>query len=752
MVDDRPVSLTWRGWGPSPGGWQADAADEAGVLRVLVRATDRGTRPSGVAWWSVSWNVRFERPVTAAIDLPVAVAVPVIEDDGPRLFLPVIQGDLEEVGNGLYPRLDLRRGFAVRADRMPQVAMLVADSRTVRGLVLRDESPRPALPGLVLSLCAGLGADGGLRASIRYPQAEWGHVPEPPGAAYLAKHVVGAGEDRRHRWRAGDRFRVAAWLVRAPSVGLLDAVALPARRLWHRARPTWTSPATPRTSVLERGRWIDRHLWSEALGQYVSPEGSETALAGFVEMSVTMAVSVARLAVLESGSRRPGESGQRALRALDAWCDEGRSADGLLLPIRDEHGFRLGRRRYEHPALEVTSESLVEPIRPIAEARSLLGLARQADASLGEARSRCYRDAAVTTARWLLARLGPEGLPGIVGLEGDASADGAATAGLVALLADLSRDEPSPSAATHWVSAATALYDAHLAAAIRAGRFGGVTLDAGCPDREAVHAALEAALVLHEASGSEAVLTAAGRAADVLLTSVFAYPIRTFSPGSDAAVRAISTLGASVVSAENQQLDPFPVGAALVRYGLLADDPVAVRAGLANVAWCLDGRWAFRGPDGIRQSEQLNHTAWHYDAHFTTRGDIRRGMPRFGRLDSEHGWAQVLPVWAYLELGDVTVDWPSGRVACLDDRVAARLTPRHAGWDLELEQRGRLDHSILVRLLRPPDRTDLELHAARRVTPLPWPGALVPFVVPPGMKLWIATARKPTGPRTQRST
>lgn len=103
-----------------------------------------------------------------------------------------------------------------------------------------------------------------------------------------------------------------------------------------------------------------------------------------------------------------------------------------------------------------------------------------------------------------------------------------------------------------------------------------------------------------------------------------------------------------------------------------SDEAEAISAGLANACWCLDGRWAIHDADGIKLPEQFCHTAWHYDAHFTRRGDFRRGMPIHGRSDSEHGWAQALPMGVLLEQGHATLDWPTGRVASLPGSSGAR--------------------------------------------------------------------------------
>jgi hypothetical protein len=748
--------------------WLATAAHEHGLVTAELRAGPgvgpAGGHPERRGSYRVDWTLRWASAARVAVEIPFTFLHP--EPSDAELFLPVVHDGNETRGSGLYPSLRLDRGFAVRADRLPQVAAVVAGPVTSLALVAPDDSPRPVVGGLLFSLVGGIDRQSRLRLALRYPQAEWGHVDgAPPAAAYVAKGMLGAGEDRRREWRPGDLCHIALWLVPlSPSVPVQDRSA-PARMLWPGRRVRWRGPLGPLDAARARRDWMARHLWDEALGQYVSPEGAHTALAGFVEMSLSMPVAVVRLGLLE-GATHTGQARSlrsfgrqeradrdevvaRAFTALDTWLSEGLGADGSMLPVRDDAGFRLGRRQYEdHVGLRVTGEPIVETIRPIAEARAVLGLIRHAGpAALGDERWTRYRAALHGVARWLCSQVSDEGLPAVIAADGGARrAHGGATAGLVALLADLSRDGWEDAERASQREEVIGLYERALRPLFHAGRFGGVTLDAACPDREGVLAALEAALAVHEATDAPGYLEDARMAVDALLPYVFAYPIRSFPPGTDASERGISTLGASVVSPENQQLDPYPVGVALVRYGLAVGDRVAVRAGLANVSWCLDGRWALHTGDGVRQSEQFNHTAWHYNAFFSQRGDFRRGMPVFGLIDSEHGWAQVLPILALLELGEVTLDWRSGRATSLEPRLRPRARRIPRGFEVQVARSGQEvaqpGRPMLLRILRPPHAVSLALHVKGEVTPLPWPSTLasVGFPAASGFEVRVAEA------------
>lgn len=337
-------------------------------------------------------------------------------------------------------------------------------------------------------------------------------------------------------------------------------------------------------------------------------------------------------------------------------------------------------------------------------------------------------------------------LPSIVRSDGTPAVDhDGATSTLVALFADLARDEPDDRTRKWLIEEARYAYEAAVTPRALRGRFGGVTVDAACPDREAALFALEASVALYEVADDPRYLEHARTAADALLSYMFAYRIATFELPSDAATHGISTLGGSLVSPENQHLDPLPLSAALIRFGLYADDCVAVRAGQASLAWCLDGRWAMDEPDGIKQSEQFNHTRWHYNAFFTERGSFRRGMPCFGRVDSEHGWPQVAPASSFLDLGHVVIDWPTGRAAPVAG-MRASVDRDRSGWKIRLERDKH--HTtpestpVLVKVLRPPVLESLLLRSDGFETAVNWPATLETIrVVATGLVVVVERAR-----------
>lgn len=772
ITADAVQLLAWaEGPRPSVGQSGTSGARRQATGALALRAADadaglqawldvRPGRDRGMA--RLELHLEWWRDALAAVALAVDLRV-VATARG--LLLPATHVGWEEgpaqdsEAYGIFPHLDPVRGFAVRADRLPQVALLAGDEKASWAVFTNGESPDPVTPELVYALSAKESEPGRLKVALRYPQVEHGHVPGAKELAYLAKATVGHGEDRRKRWLRGERatLRLAVW--RLPDGELADHIGTVSRHLWRGRSVGWHGPLDAFAEADQRARWLDLHLWRERIGQYGSPEGADVAMAGFIEMSLTSACVVARQALLTTWSDGVLGSGleagrsaavDRALTAVDSWLTKGRTADGMLMPIRDATGFHMGRRHYAASG-EITHEPVVEAIRPTFEGRSILALLRQAGPSaLGGTRARRWRDAVSDAAAWLLERRVEGVLPMVVGAApADAAHDDLGSAYLVTLLADLALDEVDATAAARLLDAARELHERSVRPRIAHRRFGGVTLDAACPDREAVVAALDACLALYEAQGRAADLSDARVAADALLAYVFTYGIRTFGPGSDADERGISTLGASVVSPENQHLDPFPVGVSLLRYGLLAGDRATATAGLANITWCMDGRWALHTADGSKQSEQLGQTVWTYDAYFTRRGDFRRGMPVFGRADSEQGWAQALPLWAWLEVGHMQLDWPSGRVTALPGlRATCRAETGERRRELSIHRTDRVREGapLLLRILRPPAGHDLRIACQGPAIVVRWPAALasIPLRAPGEPALLVLEDAGPT--------
>jgi hypothetical protein len=146
---------------------------------------------------------------------------------------------------------------------------------------------------------------------------------------------------------------------------------------------------------------------------------------------------------------------------------------------------------------------------------------------------------------------------------------------------------------------------------------------------------------------------------------------------------------------------------------------VALEAAIETLHWTLDGRWATPEPDGLKQSEQMLHTRWYYNTFFSQRGDVRIGMPRFGRTDSEHGWPQVVPTAAFLGSGQIVLDWRSGRGVGVDGwQVTHSYKPSESQVVLELAPTDSLDdrasRAMLLKVLRLPQSTlQIELHGER---------------------------------------
>jgi hypothetical protein len=283
---------------------------------------------------------------------------------------------------------------------------------------------------------------------------------------------------------------------------------------------------------------------------------------------------------------------------------------------------------------------------------------------------------------------------------------------VVGLFCDAARwlSERDPAASQHYRTLAVQAYDETLGDLITAGIFGGGTLDASCPDREAAIAALDACITLYELTDDPRFLAAARPAADNVLSYTFVYPITTFGPDTDAVRRGISTFGATTVSPENQHLDPVATAPGLLLYGLYTGDEIAVQAAIETLHWTLDGRWATPEAEGLKQSEQMLHTRWYYNTFFSRRGDLRIGMPLWGRTDSEHGWPQVVPTAAFLGTGQVLLDWRSGQAIGVDGwQITRSFKPSDSQVVLELTAPHGLEDqasgAMLLKVLRLPQST-----------------------------------------------
>jgi hypothetical protein len=337
---------------------------------------------------------------------------------------------------------------------------------------------------------------------------------------------------------------------------------------------------------------------------------------------------------------------------------------------------------------------------------------------------RLWLGAARSAADWLRAHPLPGG-----GYAGRYRRDGqpveddpAGTAAAIGLFCDCARllMARAPAAAAAYAAAATAAFETALSDACRCGSFTGGTLDASCPDREAAIAALDACIVLYELTDDERYLEIAHAAADNVLSYTLVYDIATFAPDSDAAIRRIATRGATIVSPENQHLDPVATAPPLLLYGLYTSDPLAVDVAIATLRWTLDGRWAYSEQAGLKQSEQLLHTRWYYNTFFMQRGNVRIGMPRFGRRDSEHGWPQVVPSAALLSSGQVIVDWRSGQAVGVDGFDVIQTT-RSDERTIRLTltpMTSQTPMAVLLKVLRLPDAPAVQVVAGDLTTQL----------------------------------
>lgn len=654
--------------------------DAGSVTYFLEADAGRGGEPI-----TLHWRVYFDGgPFTGAIRHTVKLAG--VVGDPLLLDLPGVHYAANTYGTGIFPHPDPSRGFSFRADRMPQPAIHYRAPLATWSYFAADEAAKPPQPDLLY--CLGVDppedADSPLSMFFRYPQMEYGHRGDGGIDAYVAKDTFAPGEEVEATWQPGDELEKTLYLWSRPPGDAQD-YGPAARFLWQRAYPLCKAPRT--TSLIWQAgqhiRWFNARLFNRQIGggQYESPEGSNTAMLGFVEQSILMASVTLNYVNFVAGSQEPslpqGELERlrgQATGAISRWVEEGRTVDGLLFPACDSTGYHFGYRNYaDYADLGITHDDVFDTIRPATEASSLLEAAEsERIMRLGAAHPDTARweQAAVDVADWLIQHPLPTG-----GYSSRYNRAGQAvdpypggTGATLALFCDVARmmRARGSRSAESYLREAVEAYDSAFAGMVRSKLFAGGTLDASTPDREAAVAALNACLQVYELTGKSEYLEDAGAAADNLLSYTFVYPITTFGRETDAVKQGISTFGATLVSPENQHLDPVSTAPSLILYGLYTGDEIFVQAGIEALRWTLDGRWAIKEPEGYKQSEQLLHTRWYYNTFFTQRGDYRRGMPLWGRTSSEHGWPQVVPSSAFLATGQVLADWLTGRAAGVD--------------------------------------------------------------------------------------
>ncbi|NMB55408.1 MAG: hypothetical protein GYA15_11960 [Leptolinea sp.] len=657
------------------GHWEKfDQVDSSGTIRAIGKIDHPAIKlhftlqagpssPQDDTLLQLDWRIEMETPGEGAFCHEVYL--PDVNAEVAALTLPGIFYGHNTYGQGSFPHLDPARGFSVRADRLPQPAVHYEKPDAAWDYFSADETPTPSASERVYSV--GMNAfEGGLNLLFRYPQMEYGHQGDGGTLAYVGKNQFAEGEKEYLNFSNGERLQKTLFLG-CHLLPVQSSTSAPARFLWQRAYPdqAGAQSADLWQAAGEHLRWINERLYQPQLngGQFESPQGSRTAMLGFVEQSLSMASVTLRYALACRGL--PGQTipndtlrswEQRGADVLNRWTRDGLSPEGLLYPACDEQGYFFGVRNYadaEH--LTITRDETFETQRLTGEARRLLAAAeavRAAGTEPENADTDEWVRAAVSIGRWLAAHpLADGGFAARYARCGEpVGADPSGTAFAVSLFCDLVRLSAHPlSETSSWQDAAAHAYHSSLSDLIRRDLFSGGTLDASCPDREAAIAALDACIQLYEVTRAAPYLEDARHAVDNLLTYTMVYPIRTFGRDTDAVRRAISTFGGSLVSPENQHLDPFPLGIGLYKFGLYAGDAVARQAALASLRFCLDGRWAMVEKEGLKQSEQFAHTRWFYNDFFKLRGNFRHGMPIFGLPDSEHGWCQVLPAAVLLD-------------------------------------------------------------------------------------------------------
>jgi hypothetical protein len=285
-------------------GWQAAQPDEqSGTFAAQGRISYAGgeigyslaiTLPAdpAVAPLRLDWQVSFAGATLQAA-LIHAITLPGLTADAKALDLPSLHYAGSTYGSGIFPHPDPAQGFAFRADRMGQPAIHYSTEQGVWSYFAANEAPAVPAPGLLYSLGMAPGA-GGLDLFFRYPQQEYGQRGDGGPDAYVAKSTWAPGENLRAAWADGATLQKTLYLWRRAPQHAHD-YGTAARYLWSLAYPRQAAPAN--TSLWrqagEHVRWFNARLYNPAIGggQYESPEGSGTAMLGFVEQSLLMAAT-----------------------------------------------------------------------------------------------------------------------------------------------------------------------------------------------------------------------------------------------------------------------------------------------------------------------------------------------------------------------------------------------------------------------------------------------------------------------------
>jgi hypothetical protein len=171
--------------------------------------------------------------------------------------------------------------------------------------------------------------------------------------------------------------------------------------------------------------------------------------------------------------------------------------------------------------------------------------------------------------------------------------------------------------------------------------FGG-TLDASTEDKEAAIITAEAGVMLFEVTQDYIYLEGAKKACDQVLSYMMMYNI-TFPKGTSLEQQGFQTFGTTLVSPENNHIDPYTTSA-LIKVGVYSGDMKYAQAGVANL----------QATTQDISSELLQREIW-YQGPWWYFDQLGKGNAQPWSV----GWSQILAASVYKEVAGIFISHES---------------------------------------------------------------------------------------------
>lgn len=165
--------------------------------------------------------------------------------------------------------------------------------------------------------------------------------------------------------------------------------------------------------------------------------------------------------------------------------------------------------------------------------------------------------------------------------------------------------------------------------------FGG-TLDASTEDKEAAIITAEAGVMLFEATRDQMYLEGAKKACDQVLSYMMMYNL-TFPKGTSLEQQGFQTFGTTLVSPENNHIDPYTTSA-LIKVGVYSGDMKYAQAGVSNIQATTQDI----SSDLLQREIWYQGLWWYFDQ-----------MGKGNAQPWSVGWSQILAASVYKEVAGI---------------------------------------------------------------------------------------------------